>query len=508
MSLRLQFLEFDDTLAAHGVPPLTPWWRKGIGSWLDRYEREHVLELWACAGRGSSKSTAIYKLAAFFAVHGDFRVPPGERHFAIVLSRLKEEASKATPIIAAWLRLLSIPHHVAGDVIELDDLPRGIRVVAASVAATSGWRAFFVAKDERAKWAYDGAEMLDADEVDTSATSMTATHALAPVVTVGSAWGMAGSFFETITAGSDSSRVVLGPVPTWIAAPHISRESTEKKERDPRRWAREYACQFSATALGCFATEDIEAAFEPRASGTICSDTVVIIDASSGQKDSFTYGLVHWEQPGPDDGRSVLDWGTARDLEPPPPPKPAGPPFLRFAPVVGIGPAEAGRLKADGVVRKVAALARTHRAVVVGDQRDAWTLSSLFRSEKVRFVERTWTSANKAPAVELVRHWLREGVLSLPPDATQMRDELLAFEERIEPKSGQFTFGGRGKHDDFVSLLITAALVVLEGGLRHRVPRPPRPGGGSSGGTPPPVPHDDGSFFGGGAHQPGTVGWG
>jgi hypothetical protein len=241
VSLRSEFFAFDDSLAAHGVPPLTAWWRSGIGDWLDGYETGQALELWACVGRGAAKSTALYKLATFFTLFGDFVVPPGERHFAIVLSRLKEEAAKGITVIASWLRLLGVAHGVAGDVIELDDMPRGIRVVAASVAASSGWRAYFVGRDERSKWPASGIDERDAEEIDTSSTSMTATHANAPIVTFGSAWIALGAFHEVITEGSTATRVVLGPTPTWVAAPHIREEDCRRKERNPSRFAREYA---------------------------------------------------------------------------------------------------------------------------------------------------------------------------------------------------------------------------------------------------------------------------
>jgi hypothetical protein len=219
MSLRARFVAFDDRLASLGVPPLTAWWRAGIGEWLDRYEAGGPLELWACVGRGAAKSTALYKLATFFALFGAFAVPPGERHFAVVLSRLKEEASKGINIIDRWLDLLGVPHRTAGDVVELDALPRGIRVVAASVAAASGWRGFFVAKDERSKWPMSGVEELEASEIDTSASAMTATHPRAAVCAFGSAWGDFGSFFEAVAAGTNEQRHVLGPAATWIAAP-------------------------------------------------------------------------------------------------------------------------------------------------------------------------------------------------------------------------------------------------------------------------------------------------
>jgi hypothetical protein len=242
VTLRDRFLRFDDALADLGVPPLTEWWRNGIGEWLDSYESGGALELWACVGRGAAKSTALYKLATFFALFGDFTVPPGERHFAIILSRLKEEASKGIQIIKRWLVLLDVPHSLAGDVIELDDSPRGIRVVAASVSAASGWRAFFVGKDERSKWPSGDTADREASEIDASAAAMTATHPTAPIVSFGSAWARFGSFYEAIDSGTDASKHVLGPTPTWIAAPHVTEESTRKKERDEAMWRREYAC--------------------------------------------------------------------------------------------------------------------------------------------------------------------------------------------------------------------------------------------------------------------------
>ena len=96
-------------------------------------------------------------------------MPTGERHFAIVLSRLKEEASKGIDIIDDWLTCSASAARGAGDVIEIAAMPRGIRVVAASVAATSGWRAYFVGKDERSKWPSSDEDETDAGEIDTSA---------------------------------------------------------------------------------------------------------------------------------------------------------------------------------------------------------------------------------------------------------------------------------------------------------------------------------------------------
>lgn len=435
MSLREQFFSFDDALAAKGVPPLTRWWREGVGAWLDAYQRGHVLELWACVGRGAAKSSVLYKLALFFALFGDFKVPPGEIHFAIVLSRLKEEASKGVAIIDRWLTLLGIKHRLAGDVIELAEVPRGIRVVAASVAATSGWRAFFVGRDERSKWGADGVENLDADEVDTSAVAMTATHRYAPTITTGSAWGKFGSFYDAITGGTDSNRVVLGPAPTWIAAPHITEADCRRKERDPRRFAREYACEFQATECAAFDGDDIDAAFahaDDHDAGR--ADRIMVADPSSGRKDSFAWGVVGWDLPV------------------------TGPQLLRFDLVDGIGGSFFRTISAADLVAKIAKVASENGVrSVIADQRDAYTLDSHFARHRLAYTPIAWTSESKPRGVETARRWLRERTIALPKHE-QLRRELISFEERLTP-AGSYTFGARGSgHDDFVALLITAAL--------------------------------------------------
>jgi hypothetical protein len=445
-SLREQFIAFDERLAELGVKPCTKWWRDGIGAWLDRYEDPlaPVLALHACVGRGAAKSTALYKLALFFTLFGNFDVPAGERHFAVVLSRLKEEAGKGLDIIGAWLRLLAVPFRPSGDTIELiDDPSRGIRVVAASVAASSGWRAFFVGKDERSKWPSGGVEDLAAEEIDTSASAMTATHARAPEVAVGSAFGAFGSFFDAITAGNTPAQHVLGPAPTWVAAPHIKREDTERKERDPRRWAREYACEFQAGALSAFSTDEVDGAIEhPRHDGARLQRHV-IIDASSGKKDSFTYGVIGWVVP-----PKAAEWRA----------------YLHVYAAGEVSNEIAQREGASAVITRIAAVAREHGADTVhGDQRDSAFIKDAFNKEGLSFREHTWTAQSKPAAVERVRTWLREGTVAIPAEPSKFRAQMLSFDEKITP-SGQFTFAARGSgHDDYPALLVTAAMAQLDG---------------------------------------------
>jgi hypothetical protein len=474
-TLRERFLAFDDQLAAKGVPPLTAWWRKGIGRWLDAYERRHVLELWACVGRGAAKSTALYKLATFFTLEGDFLVPPGERHFAIVLSRLKEEAEKGIDIIDGWLAMLGVPRHVAGDVVELDKMPRGIRVVAASVAATSGWRAYFVGKDERSKWPLAGVEEREAEEIDTSAGAMTATHEFAPLLSFGSAWVNYGGFFDAVTAGTDAHRIVLGPAPTWVAAPHISEESTRRKERNPRKWAREFACEFQSAESAAFDPDDVEVAFRDLLIAQV-GEAVVVVDPSEGKHDDFTWSA--WRHVECRDGAKIL----------------------QCVEVDGLEGAFAQRMPANKTVDRIAAFARRHGAKrVYADQKEQYAFASYFKERGLPYIVHAWTEQSKTDAVEALRGRMRDRLIVFP-EHKKLRQQLLRFEEKFS-KTGRLVYAGRG-YDDYAALALTAVMAA-DVGKKLRKP----PSGAHIGATGAQVTHvrgDDGrnytiKTFGGGA---------
>ena len=493
MSLREDFIRFDDALVAKGVPPCTAWWREHIGAWLDAYEHRRVLELWGAVGRGAAKSTALYKLALFFTLFGRFEVPEGERHFAIVLSRLKEEAAKGIAIIARWMTLLGVKHRVAGDVLELARVPRGIRVVAASVAATSGWRAYAVLKDERSKWAAGGVDDLDGAEIDTSAAAMTATHPDAPVVSFGSAWGAFGTFHAAIVSGTDTTKHVVGPTPTWIAAPHITKEDTQRKERDPRKWAREYACEFQRGSGSAFDEDDvavidrpIEGLFVP------VGEAVLPFDSAAGSGDSWTWGKAQfcapvveghdcwlWAEIAPDGsceappgyqlGHSVVHYGSGafrpvhdeagRQV---PNPRVDVAPRLVVSSIHGLTGHFARRHTAEDVV---AMMARTARATpsarhAFGDPYQGYFMSGALAKHQVAFHPLTWTNESKTRAVSTLRRWLRDRrlVVEAGPEADALKMELLAFEEKYAP-SGALTYGARrAAHDDRVALLLNLAM--------------------------------------------------
>ncbi len=223
----------DRRLAKTGRPRIFApgsWWFAEATAF---YGHPTAREWWARCGRGGSKSTVIYRIAENETLFGDWTITPGERHWATIKSRSKEEAAKALGIIAADFTVLGVKHQLAGDTIEIADAPRGIRVVAASVAASSGWRSYLDANDEISKWPTDGATAVDAVEVISSGRAMTVTHPLARRLYFSSAFGVTGPHFDHIEAGTNASCVV-SIAPTWIANPSITEEQTHLLEPDLR----------------------------------------------------------------------------------------------------------------------------------------------------------------------------------------------------------------------------------------------------------------------------------
>jgi hypothetical protein len=472
-------LDLDAALAAAGVPRMSAFWRREAKRFYLHPTAKLLVE---CVGRGGDKSRTSVKMAIAETLADCEPVPPGERHYFTHISENVSEASKTAGILESYLRTLAVPFARAGDTIELQGLPRGFKILACRVGAVSGWRAYGWTADENSKWSNDGSD--PSAEVIASIRAMTVTHPRARGRMFSSPLGITGHFHETWSKG-DTAAQLAGHAATWISNDSVTEEQTRALEPDPRVWSREYAAIPQAGALAAFDPDDVALAFEPRPGGTSIGGKVCIIDASSGRKDRFTFGIcgfvrgagpavepnlleLHPPRPGHEPTEAdlqamvmtILEHASAERSEA------SGDAFLRFDVVDGFEPEMARGLGSSGVVRRIAQIAKKHGATVVhADQREGFSLASAFRAQGLRYRQHDWTATSKPAGIEIVRRWFRERAIVLP-EHEKLRRELALFEERINA-SGSFTFGARGNgHDDFVSLLITAALANLEGGLR------------------------------------------
>jgi len=423
-----QVLNLDDRLAAHGVPPLGAWWREVLAR---SYGHASALTLGVCAGRGSAKSTAIYKIATAETLFGEWVIPPGERHWASLTSRHRDEAAKGTAIISQWLTLLGVRHDPTDGVIELRDMPRGIRITAASVAGNTGWRSFFDGADEVGKWATDGAMAVDAAEVLASKRAMTATHPTARHMVVSTPFVDSGPFFELIHAGSNDHTLVV-TAPTWVATDgRISEAQTQKLEPSERIHAREYGASFAAEWEHGYFAGLIERATQ---SWTSLSHQqghryVAAIDPAFG-RDLFAICIAHAE-PG---GAVIVDRIEA--LTP---------------------PRGGSSLSPTDCIRATRQIQEAYGCgEVLSDQFSSATLVDLAAREGMALHPIPWTSTSKAERYEVVRNLMRDAKLQIPSDKPLLR-ELSGIGTRLLPSGAESIQGRSGYTDDRVSALVLAA---------------------------------------------------
>lgn len=465
-------------LAASGFPRGLAWWNAQFG----RYHAAGAKRFAGRVGRGGAKSTSIVDEAINQTVFGDWHIPPGEVHYFAWVSQNKSEAGQRTRQIAARLRALGIPFDQSGDEIILRDLPRGFRVFACQVGAVSGFRCFGFCADELAKWTNASDSANPAGEVVASLRAMTVTHPNAREYFISSPLGKSGLHFEIIEAGDTDEQIVC-QAPSWVANDSITEADTIKLEPDRRIWAREYAAVPQDARLAAFAFELIERGYAPRGVEMPAVQKVLILDPSSGglsSRDRFTWAVASWHHdtfPADEgylwkmngepltfaDGTRVRAPGYRNWKE-------RGGPYLRLSEVGAIEGGFSGTLTGDQIADHLAAIARRNSIKIVhSDQRESLFLGAAMQKRGLRFHSHTWTSPSKASAVTLVRRWLADGVLSLPVAATELKRELLAFEE-VVTASGSLTFGARGSaHDDYVALLVTLAHAELN--PETRLPR-------------------------------------
>lgn len=423
-------MRLSGALAKGGLHPVSPWWQETLKRFYDHRTARFLI---ARVGRGGGKSFTCVLVAINEIVFGTWNVPLGEVHYWAFVSISKEEAAGRILLICKCLEILGIPFERTGDEITLKDQPLGFKVFAAQIGSVSGYRCVGWCADEGAKLKTDQRYTNPLSEVVASLSAMCVTHARdAKRLLVSSPMTLADYHARRFELG-DTEEQLTCAAPTWIANPSVTEAETRKLEPDERIWRREYAAIPQAAALAAFEAEAVGAAFLQPLSMGAARRRVGVIDASSGKKDSWTFGVTSWR---------VCD----------------GRPRLVFDKIDGFEGAFWAQRSGEEVVQLVA---DHFKAVgvqtVIGDQRESLMLGSAFRRLGLEFTEIPWTSSNKERAVGTVRRWLADCALVLP-EHEKLRLELLSFEERVS-SSGAFTFGARGTgHDDYVAIVITAAM--------------------------------------------------
>jgi hypothetical protein len=447
VSLVRRLEAMDAALGAAGFPRMSPWWRETLVRFYSSGRRQLVVRV----GRRGGKSSTLCRLAVLEALFGEHVIPPGDVGVVAFISTRREEAGERLRTIRAILDALRVPYALADQTIELRDRPIAFRVFVASVAGVVGFTSIAVICDEVARWRDSDSGANPAREVLASLRPTMATQRNAKIILSSSPLGTQDAHARAIDDG-DTRHQVTATAPTWIANPTITEQQTRDDEPDPRIWAREYAAIPQAGELSAFDLDAVARAFEARPA-TTKGERCLFIDASSGRKDAWTW--------------AIAGWSTDATGE-----------FFEVDHVDGLSGSFWRQVSGEEVVSRLVAVAKTWGASVVhGDQREAFMLEAAFRERGLSFTSTAWTQSNKVAAVETLRRWFRDRSIAII-EHERMRRELAAFEEKITP-SGSLTFAGRGSGDDYVALLITAAMVDAGGALQRPGDDRGAEGGGS-----------------------------
>jgi hypothetical protein len=477
-------LNLDDELGRHAFPRMSEWWR---GEAARFYGRPGVRVWGAQVGRGGAKSTVLAKVALNEVLFGEWRVPPGERHFGCIVSENVTEAGGRLRLLEAYLTDLGIKYTRAGDVIELDAMRLGFRVLAARVGAVSGFRAVFLGLDEEAKFRGEGAANPAADIV-VSARAMTVTHPNAKELHFSSPVSVVGFHYELIAKG-DTDRQIVSRAATWIANPSITEAQTRELEPDEASHANEYEANPRASAgLALGPAEHIERAFGDLHPSLILAREVKIFDPSNMGSKSDGFGVMRagWAQPS---GRKTIKkLKDADGFDVAPLLDERGEAILEDVPtrpvlrVTNAYEIKGGQLGAyhDLIADEANDCKARGIDLVISDQRDAPAIEALLSRYSLAFRAYSYSATSKDAAIVTLRRLLREGTLSIAPNE-DLRREMLSLSYHVS-SSGTLIYETTGR--DLVSCLVTLAHALNDGDLYASSSTPRArfegaPGGGS-----------------------------
>jgi hypothetical protein len=433
-------MSLDQRLASAGVHPFGLFQQEVMREF---YDHPTARELVLCWGRGSGKTQALLKVVCTETIFGVFDIAPGETHIADLTSRLKDEAGKAVAILSNYFKILGIAHTAIDGLISLRDMPRAVRITAASVAATSGWRSYFTGADEYGKWSAEGSLGFDAREVLASKKAQRVTHEQARGVIAGTPMLIASPFHELVETGTND-RQIVSVAPTWIATSNrITEAMTRRLEPNEKVHDREYGAAFSLEWLEGFFAGLVDGCVAPWSSQPYDARHryTVSIDPAFA-RDIFAISVQHREGP-----RVIVDR------------------------VEAMAPPRSGQgLSPTACLRRVRAICTEfHAPRALTDQHHAASLIDLANREGVKLEPIAWTATSKSERFETVRVLMRDRKLDIPDDKPLLR-ELSGISVRLLPSGHEQIQGRSGFTDDRVAAMVlgVSTLATSTPGSRMR----------------------------------------
>lgn len=462
-------------LKSAGFPAMSECFVKTFTDFYQSGKKQLVL----CIGRRGGKTTSVCRVAVLEALFGDHKIPPGDTGVIAIVSVNRAEAQQKLRTIAAILNTLAVPFDQKQDSIYLPDRRVEFRILTASIPGVVGMTSICCICDETSRWANDQG-LNPAREIIGSLRPTMATMPAAKMFIISSPLSMLDFHYELFQKG-DTDYQMVAHAPTWIANPSITEAETHELEPDERVWQREYAAIPTTAVAAAFDPDDIDSAIRPIPEEGVLGRPICIVDPSQLKGDKFAWTFCRWWLPNQQryETEKVYVTGSASEGDP----KyrvvykrdeegnlirngeyDKRPPVLYFEGMQATaeGP-QWQRTSGSAVLQYIARQCKAMGVTdVVGDQKEILLMRSECERHGLRFHELPLLANNKGKAVATLKRWLREGTIILP-DLAEMKQELLAFEEKVTA-SGHIKYEGRGRsHDDYVSLCLLGVLANEQG---------------------------------------------
>lgn len=427
----------DKALVVKHWPPISPWWHRTFADWWKTDKPQLVVR----AGRRGGKSSSLSRFAVAFALAYDWRsIPPGDLGCVAFISVSRDEAAQRLRTIKAILDTLKIKWKPIEGGIEMTSRPIAFKVFTATIAGVSGFTSILVIADEVSKWRDAETDANPAIEVLASVRPTMATQKSARIVLSSSPMSVDDAHAKAFSEGPTAIQEVAY-AETWIANPTISEKRTRLLEPNERVWRREYAAIPQASLTSTFDPDTIDRAMQlwgelQAQEGSVPGSPVMAIDASRGG-DAWTWAISRYMWMNGKDRLKMLEIGTVPDAT-----------DSRKA-VSWLS----AKCKREGIY------------AVLADQYEAGSLQVLFADQGIGFYEMKWTGPSKRSAVDRVDRMLRDDALLLPKHPT-LRKQLNEYSERIT-RSGEITYGGRGRNDDHAAVVLTTILGDIHRRILH-----------------------------------------
>ncbi len=256
LELYAKLLEQDDRLHAAVFPRLRPWWRAE----LHRFYASHKRRFVGRVGRRGTKSSTMCRVVVAEALHGDWKVIPGEVGVVAIISVKKGDALDRLTMIRAILDALEVRYEPIDGGVRLSSLPIAFRVYAANFRTSVGFNCIALVGDEMSRWRDEEGSKNPAREVMASCRPALLTQPNGHEFCISAPFADLDHHYDLCELG-DTHQQAYAWAPSWIANDTITEADCRAQEPDEATFQREYgAIPMRGGAFSFFDGNAVEAA--------------------------------------------------------------------------------------------------------------------------------------------------------------------------------------------------------------------------------------------------------